>query len=428
MNERIPYMSRALLTDLYEFTMAQSYLDHGKTGRAVFSITTRTMPPERNYLVCCGLESLIEFVINCSFTEEDIEFLRETGKFQENFLSWISEFRFTGDIHAIPEGRIVFENEPLVRIEGPLPELQILETMALNLIHHQTVIASKAARIFSVSGGRDLMDFGLRRAHGPEGGLYAARAAYIAGFSSTSNVEAGRKFAIPVAGTMAHSYILVFDSEEEAFRSYIQTFPERPTLLIDTYNTLEGARTAARLACEGLPVAAVRIDSGDIPSIVRAVRDILDENGLNHIRIVVSGGVDETDMLRWNRDGVPIDSFGIGTRLLTSADIPYLDMTYKLVEYEGTPRYKTSTGKITVPGRRNVCRQYQGEMMERDIVISEGETCEGEYLSEMVVREGNRILPAPSLEEIREVFKRDTARLPLKLRDINSQHYPVIIS
>ena len=421
-------MSRALLTDLYELTMAQSLREHGKTGRAVFSITTRTLPPERNYLVCCGLQSLVEFVTTVSFTPEDIAFLAGTGRFDPDFLSWLSGFRFSGDIHAIPEGRIVFENEPLIRIEGPLEELQILETMALNLIHHQTVIASKAARITGVAGGRPLMDFGLRRAHGPDGGLYASRASYIAGFSSTSNVEAGRVFGIPVAGTMAHSYILVFASEEEAFRSYIRSFPDQPTLLIDTYDTLEGARTAIRLATEGLPVGAVRIDSGDIPPVVRSVRTLLDENGLSRIRIVVSGGGDEWDVQRWDREGVPIDAYGIGTRLLTSADIPYLEMTYKLVEYEGIPRHKTSAGKVSIPGRRTVSRRYHDGIMDQDIIISEGEWCTGEPLTSQVVRGGKRILPAPSLEEIREVYRQDAARLPPGLRVLETGRYPVIVA
>lgn len=420
-------MSRALLTDLYELTMAQSFLEHGKTGHAVFSITTRTMPPERNFLVSCGLESLIRFVTSCSFTGEDITYLQGLKKFSPSFLTWLSGFKFTGDIYGIPEGRIIFENEPLIRIEGSLPQLQILETMALNLIHHQTVIASKAARMVAFSEGKGFMDFGLRRAHGPEGGLYAARATYIAGFDSTSNVEAGRIFGIPVAGTMAHSYILVFDTEEEAFRSYIKTFPDQPVLLIDTYDTIRGAETAAKLALEGLPVSAVRIDSGDIASMVMRVRRILDEKGLQHIRIIVSGGVDEWDVQRWAEAGIMIDAYGIGTRLLTSADIPYLDMTYKMVEYDSIPRIKTSIGKVTIPGRRNVYRQYQGDVMDHDAVVSEGSGYEGELLTRLVVRGGEQILPTPTLMETRDVFRHDFAHLPPALKSLKTERYPVII-
>lgn len=421
-------MSRALLTDLYELTMAQSFLEHGKTGRAVFSVTVRTMPDTRNFLVSCGLESLIRFVSSCSFTEEDISYLDGLGKFTPAFLSWLSSFRFAGDIFAIPEGRIVFENEPLIRIEGSLPELQILETIALNLIHHQTVIASKAARIFAISGGKGLMDFGLRRAHSPQGGFYASRATYVSGFSSTSNVEAGRVFGIPVAGTMAHSYILVFDNEEEAFRSYIKTFPDQPVLLIDTYDTIRGAETAARLSAEGLPVSAVRIDSGDILSVIPAVRKILDDRGQHHIRIIVSGGVDEQDMARWADAKIPIDSYGIGTRLLTSADAPYLDMTYKMVEYDGIPRFKTSTGKVTIPGRRNVYRQYRGGLMDHDVVACEDDGSGGELLTKVVVRGGEQIIPTPSLIEIREVFRHDLNLLPPVLRTLEPERYPVKIT
>jgi nicotinate phosphoribosyltransferase len=420
-------MSQALLTDLYELTMVQSYLEHGKTGRAVFSITTRSLPGERNFLVCCGLESLIQFVTSLSFTREDIAYLQELGTFTPGFLSWLTDYSFTGDIYAIPEGRIVFENEPLVRIEGSMPELQILETIALNLIHHQTVIASKAARVFAVSEGKGLMDFGLRRAHGPHGGVHASRATYIAGFSGTSNVEAGRIYGIPVAGTMAHSYILVFGTEEEAFRSYIRTFPDQPVLLIDTYDTIHGAEIAARLAVEGLPISGVRIDSGDIASIVPQVRKILDEHGQNQIRIIVSGGVDERDMVIWAKEEIPIDSYGIGTRLLTSADIPYLDMTYKLVEYDGIPRMKTSTGKVTIPGRRNVYRQYREGIMDHDIIATEDAGCEGELLTRMVVRGGEQILPTPSLIEIRDVFMHDFELLPEHLKTLDTGRYPVQI-
>ena len=418
-------MSRALLTDLYELTMAQSFLEHGKTGRAVFSVTVRTMPPERNFLVSCGLESLIQYVTSCTFTQEDIAYLRGQKRFTEDFLTWLSGFRFTGDIFAVPEGRIIFENEPLIRIEGPLPELQILETFALNLIHHQTVIASKAARMTGVAGDKELTDFGLRRAHGPEGGLYAARAVYISGFAGTSNVEAGKRYGIPIGGTMAHSYILVFDSEEEAFRAYIKTFPHNPVLLIDTYDTLQGAETAARLASEGLPVSGVRIDSGDIATVVPAVRKILDNHNQHHIRIIVSGGVDESDINRWERAGIPIDAYGVGTRLLTSADFPYLDMTYKLVEYEGIPRVKTSTGKVTVPGRRNIYRQYQNGLMDHDDVVYDGIEHAGESISRMVVREGKQIIASPSLRESRDLFRHDFASLPPRLKGLETERYLV---
>ncbi|WP_319578705.1 nicotinate phosphoribosyltransferase [uncultured Methanospirillum sp.] len=421
-------MSTALLTDLYELTMAQSFLEHGKTGRAVFSISVRTMPPERNFLVSCGLDSLIRYLTTFTFTAEDISYLRSLDKFTDDFLTWLSSFRFSGDVIAVPEGRIVFESEPLVRIEGSLPEVQILETIALNLIHHQTVIASKAARMMAVSRGHGLVDFGLRRAHGPEGGTYAARATYIAGFLGTSNVEAGRLYGIPVSGTMAHSYVLVFPSEEEAFRAYIKTFPDDPVLLIDTYDTMAGVATAARLATEGLPVSAVRIDSGDIASIVPQVRQYLDEHGHSHIRIIATGGVDEHDIDRWLQAGIPIDSFGVGTKLLTSSDIPFLDMTYKLVEYEGIPRSKTSPGKVTIPGRREIYRYYNDEgLMDHDEISTETTGKSGEKLLETVIQNGNLTGFDTSLEQSRERFRHDVNRLPVGMKGLTQNRYRVII-
>lgn len=421
-------MSRALLTDLYELTMADSFLQHGKTGRAVFSLSVRTLPPERNFLVSCGLEPLISFLTSCSFTPEDIAYLKEQEKFSEEFLQWLSTYRFHGDVFAIPEGRIFFESEPLIRIEGSLPEIQILETMALNLIHHQTVIATKAARMMMVSRGRGLIDFGLRRAHGPEGGTFAARAAYITGFLATSNVEAGRMYGIPISGTMAHSYVLIHNSEEEAFRAYIKTFPKDVILLIDTYDTRIGAEIASRLAIEGLPITGVRIDSGVIAEIVPEVRSILDKHGLHHIRIIVSGGVDEHDIASWMEAKIPIDAFGVGTRLLTSADIPYLDMTYKLVEYDGIPRSKTSTGKHTIPGRRNACRFYDSNgMMTHDDIIKAGTGSEGETLLMQVMKDGKQVIASPTLAECQKQFSQDYSHLPDHLKTLEKSTYPVNI-
>jgi nicotinate phosphoribosyltransferase len=420
-------MSSALITDLYELTMAQSLVEHNKTGRAVFSVTVRSLPQERNFLVSCGLESVIHEVLAFRFSHANIAYLQSQERFSESFLDWLCAFRFTGDIIAVPEGRIVFENEPLVRIEGSLPEIQILETIVLNLIHHQTTIASKTARMTITAGSIPLIDFGLRRAHGTDGGVLASRAACIAGCTGTSNLEAGQRFKIPISGTMAHSYILVFNSEKEAFRSYIKTFPKDPVLLIDTYDTLTGAETAAKLAQEGLPVSGVRIDSGDISSIVPAVRNILDSYGLQHIKIIVSGGVDEHDIRHWSREGIPIDAYGVGTKMLTSSDIPYLDMTYKLVEYENIPRYKTSTGKVSIPGRRDIYRHYTGGIMDYDEIAATGIDCKGEKLNEYIVKEGIQITPSPSFEEIRERFRQDANRLPPGIRSLETKRYQINI-
>jgi nicotinate phosphoribosyltransferase len=420
-------MSSALFTDLYELTMAQSFLQHGKTGRAVFSMTVRTLPPDRNFLVSCGLESLLNTLTSFSFTGMDIEYLRKQRRFSGEFLKWLSRYKFKGDIIAVPEGRIIFENEPLIRIEGSLPEIQILETIALNLIHHQTVIASKAARMVSIAGEHHLIDFGLRRAHGPESGVLASRGTYITGFAATSNLEAGRIYGIPISGTMAHSYILAYQSEEEAFRAYINTFPDKPVLLVDTYDIFSGVEIAARLAKEGLPVAGIRIDSGDMVQVIPSVRKTLDAQNLHHIQIIVSGGVDEHDIDRWIRADLPIDAYGVGTKLFTSSDIPYLDMTYKLVEYEGTPRLKTSPGKITIPGRRDIYRHYRNGLMTGDEIVSVGDTCKGELITEMVMKNGVQNIISPSLEEIRNRFRQDFNRLPPRLKRLEKDNYQICI-
>ena len=416
-----------LCTDLYELTMAQSYLEHRKTGRAVFSLFVRKLPENRNFLVSCGLETLIERLESFRFGDEELRYLKGLGKFSEEFLDYLREYEFRGDIYAVPEGRVVFQNEPLVQIEGSLPEVQILETLVINTIHLQTVMASKAVRSFLVSRGRSLVDFGFRRAHGLEAGIYAARASYIAGFAGTSNLEAGRRFRIPVFGTVAHSYVMIFDSEEEAFRAFAESFPQNAVFLLDTYDTLEAARKVVRLAKEGVPVVGVRLDSGDIEELSKEVRRLLDEGGLRDVKIIVSGGVDEYRIEGWLSKGCPIDAFGVGTKFITSSDAPYLDMAYKLVEYEGKPKFKTSPGKATFPYKRQVLRFYSGGLMDHDEVVRYGEEGEGERLVEKVVEEGNLKFKLPKLEEIRERLMEDIERLPPELKTLKKHSYRVII-
>jgi nicotinate phosphoribosyltransferase len=285
-------MGTALLTDLYELTMAQAYLEHRKSGTAVFSLFARSLPEERNFLVAGGLETLVRQLERFRFTPEDIAYLGGLGMFTRDFLSWLESYRFSGTLYAIPEGSVVFANEPLILVEGPLPECQILETLALNCIHFETLAASKAARITSVSRGRSVVDFGFRRSHATEAGILAARAGWIAGFDGTSNLEAGRQFGLPVVGTMAHSFVMLFPTEEEAFRAYQSSFPDRCLFLIDTYDTPACADTVIRLALDGVPVIGIRIDSGDIAGLARAVREKFDRAGLPQVRIFVSGGVD----------------------------------------------------------------------------------------------------------------------------------------
>jgi nicotinate phosphoribosyltransferase len=420
-------MGTALLTDLYELTMAQSYLEHDKTGTAVFSLFCRTLPCERNFLVACGLETLMHKLAEFRFTEEELAYLDSLGIFSNNFLEWLSKYRFTGNLYAVPEGTIVFQNEPLVQIEGALPEVQILETLALNCIHFETLAASKAARITVTGRGKDVVDFGFRRAHMPEAGIAAARAAYIAGFSGTSNLEAGYLYGIPVVGTMAHSYIMLFADEEAAFRAYHASFPDRGLFLIDTYDALACTETIIRLTKEGMPVTGIRIDSGDIPEQVTVIRKRLDMAGLSQIKIFVSNGVDEYSIDQWLAAGVPIDSFGVGTHFITSSDAPYLDMIYKLVEYEGEPRSKTSPGKATFPYRRQIQRHYEGGIMEHDEVVVARSGDDGKGLVKVYLRHGELVQPLPSLAAIRALCESEIAQVPEHLTKLAKKEYAVIV-
>ncbi|MFN7064670.1 MAG: nicotinate phosphoribosyltransferase [Aquificaceae bacterium] len=414
----------SLLTDLYELTMAQAYLEAGKTKQAVFSLFVRDMPENRNFLVSCGLEPLIQVLDSFCFGEEELRYLKSLGIFKDWFLDYLKEYRFIGNLYAIGEGRIIFQKEPIVQIEGPLPHIQILETVVINVIHYNTLLASKAARCYIASKGKSLIDFGLRRAHGFDAGLYGARASYIAGFAGTSNLLAGMRYSIPVFGTMAHSFVMVFEEEEEAFRAFAKTFPDRTLLLIDTYDTLEGARRAIKLMKEGIRVIGVRIDSGDLERLSKEVRELFDKEGFREVKIVVSGGVDEGDIKEWLSRSAPIDVFGVGTKLLTSSDAPYLDMAYKLVEYDGKPKQKLSPGKATFPYKRQVLRHYQEGYMAYDEVLPYKEG----GLVDLVCKEGNIIKGLPSLKDIREIFMEELSKLPPNLRSLDRREdYRVLV-
>ena len=417
-----------LCTDLYELTMAQSYLYEGKTGTAVFSLFVRKLPKNRNFLVSAGLETLIKRLESFRFSEEELKYLRSLGIFKEDFLDYLRDFEFRGNLYAIPEGRIYFQSEPVVQVEASLPEAQILETLVINTIQFESLIASKAVRSYLVAKGRKLIDFGFRRAHGLEAGILAARASYIAGFDGTSNVEAGRLFGIPVVGTMAHSYVMIFESEEEAFRAFARLYPDRTIFLIDTYDTTLAAKKVVELAKEGVPVVGVRIDSGDVVELSKEVRKTLDQAGLKEVRIVVSGGADEYEIKRWLEEGAPIDAFGVGTKFITSADAPYLDIAYKLVEYEGKPKYKLSPGKKTFPYKRQVYRHYENGKFSYDEVVRYEKEKEGEKLVEKIVENGRLVKALPSLKEIREVLMEELQRLPEELKDIEKPaEYRVIV-
>jgi len=423
----------ALLTDLYMLTMLNAYLEEGMEETAAFELYVRKLPRTRGFLVAAGLEQVLAYLESLRFTEEEIAFLRGTGRFGERFLEKLPELRFTGDVYAMPEGTIAFPNEPLVRVVAPIAEAQLVEARLINLVHFQTVIASKAARCVLAAPTQRVVDFGLRRAHGAEAGLLAARATYLAGMVGTSTVLAGMRWKIPLFGTMAHSYVQAHDHEEEAFLRFAEATPIGLTLLIDTYDTVEGARKVARLAQElrarGIRVGSVRLDSGDLKSLAFEVRRILDEAGLREVAIVASGGLDEIALKELAASGAPIDYFGVGTSLDTSADAPYLDCAYKLQEYAGRPRRKRSTGKATLPGRKQVTRRYVDGKMAGDVVHLEGERFDGEPLLVQVMRGGRRLMPKEPLSRMRTRTLAGLARLPDHLRALETTPpYPVTIA
>ena len=358
-------MGQALLLDLYELTMAQSYFDEGLHERpATFSLFVRRLPRGWDYLVAAGLDDALEYLETLSFEDDDLSYLEEKRLFTSAFFDFLARLRFSGEVRALPEGTLFFPDEPVLEVTAPMVEAQLAETLVLNRIHLQSLVASKAARCVDAAAGRTLVDFGLRRAHGTDAGLAVARSSYLAGFDSTSNVLAGRRYGIPLAGTMAHSYVQAFADELTAFRAFAHSYPDDCTLLVDTYDTLAGARNAAvvakELAARGHRLRAVRLDSGDLLDLSRQVRALLDDEGLSEVAVFASGSLDEGEIERLLAAGARIDGFGVGTKLATSADAPYLDVVYKLVAFDGRPVLKLSAGKETWPGAKQVWRVCEG--------------------------------------------------------------------
>ncbi|WP_376791308.1 nicotinate phosphoribosyltransferase [Thermoflexus sp.] len=424
-----------LITDLYELTMAQAYWAHAVTGQATFSLFVRELPPERGFLVAAGLEDVLRFLEGFRFSPEALAYLESTGIFSPAFLDYLATLRFTGEVWAVPEGTLVFAHEPILEITAPIIQAQIAETYVINQIHLQTMIATKAARCLIAARGRGVVDFALRRTHGIDAGLKVARCSYLVGFQATSNVLAGKRYGIPITGTMAHSFIMAFPSEEEAFRAFAETFPERSIFLIDTYDTLEGARRAAQVALEmkrqGRRLIGVRLDSGDLLALSREVRRILDEAGLPEVRILASGGLDEYRIDELVRAGAPIDAFGVGTRMGVSEDWPWLDMAYKLVAYEDRPALKLSPGKASLPGPKQIFRFYdEAGQMREDILALREETVEGGVPLLEKVMEGGRLLrPHPSLADLRRRFQEEFQRLPEPYKALrDAPRYPVRLS
>jgi len=418
----------ALLTDLYQLTMLDAYYTLGMEKPAVFEFFVRRLPAGRNFLVAAGLEQVLDYLENLHFTADEIEWLASTQRFSASFLERLSKFRFTGQVYALREGTVFFASEPVLRVVAPLPEAQLVESRIVNLLHYQTLVASKAARCRLAAPRAELIDFGMRRAHGAEAAALCSRASYIAGFDSTATVEASRRFGIPVAGTMAHSFVQAHEMELEAFRNFAKCRPDNLVLLIDTYDIARGARRAVEVATQlrssGVTVKGVRIDSGDLAAEARRVRGILDSLGAKDIRILVSGSVDEYSIAAMEADQVPVDAYCLGTRLAVSQDAPSLDCAYKLQQYAGRPCRKRSQRKETWPGPRQVYRQYDPQgLICRDVLCCEDETFEGRALLWHVMDGGRRMAHPPPLTEVRDFCAEQLATLPIALSTLEHVRY-----
>jgi nicotinate phosphoribosyltransferase len=432
--QRLDPLTSPLLTDLYELNMVSAYFDTGMTGEAVFELFFRKLPARRNFLLAAGLGTVLDFLEGLRFGEAELAWLRASRRFSEAVIERLAALRFTGDVDAMPEGTVFFPDEPILRVSAPLPEAQLIETRLINLLHVQTVVASKAARMVLAAPGKTLVDFGLRRAHGAEAGLLAARAAWLAGFAATASVPAEPLYGIPITGTMAHAFVQAHDSETEAFRSFARTRPKDVVLLIDTYDTEVAAHKVVALAPElkgqGVEVRGVRLDSGDLDALSRRVRAILDSGGLQQVRIIASGGLDEDKLARLIGDGAPIDGFGIGTSLTTAEDAPALDCCYKLQAYDSRARRKRSTGKATWPGAKQVFRRLDAQgRMAGDVIALAESVVEGRPLLVPAMRRGRRLLDLPDLNAARAHAAAELERLPPALRRLDpAPPYPVEIA
>lgn len=426
--------SLGLTTDLYELTMAAAYFESGRQGETgTFELFTRRLPKGRSFLVAAGLEQAVYFLLNARFSASAIDYLRGLEVFEHvssGFFEYLRDFRFSGDIWALPEGTLFFENEPVVQVEAPIIEAQLVETFLINMVNIQSMVASKAARICLASKGRSVVDFGSRRAHGPQTSVLAARASYIGGCDGTSNVLAGFELGVPVYGTMAHSFIQFFDDEKEAFREFSKVFPEHTTLLVDTYDSIEGVRQATTLDLE---FQGIRLDSGDLASLSLESRKMLDEAGLSDVKIFVSGNLNEEKLLGFGLQDLPIDGFGVGTDLVVSSDAPTCDLVYKLVEVvrdgERIPRIKSSSGKIMHPFRKQIFRLSKEDCFHEDLVARAGENPpkkDAQPLLEPVIRKGALVNELASLAQIRERLEGQLKRLPASFKHLHTtEWYPV---
>jgi nicotinate phosphoribosyltransferase len=407
----------ALLTDLYELNMAASYLRRDMTADATFSLYVRDLPKERGFVVAAGLEACLDRLDGFSFDDDDLAHLASIG-FDDQAIEDFRGVAFGGEVWAVPEGTILYGHEPILEVTAPIAVAQLVETILLNQITLHTTIASKAARYVIAAADRRLVDFAFRRAHGVDAAMAVARDSGIVGFRATSNVEAARRYGLEVAGTMAHSFVEAFPTEREAFLAFAEDHPGRTTFLVDTYDTMNGVRAAIDVA-ERLGLTdrlAVRLDSGDLDRLARDARKLLDDAGLTDARIFASGGLDEHEVAELVLADAPVDAFGIGTQLGVSADAPYVDSVYKLVEYDGRPTMKLSSGKVSPPGRKQIWRSIDGE--HDDVIALRDETTpeRREALLQAVIRDGRRVAPSPSIDEMRGTFERNLARVPARAR------------
>jgi nicotinate phosphoribosyltransferase len=423
-----------LLTDLYQFTMLQGYIEDDMHGEAVFEFFVRKMPESRGFFMAAGLESVLDFLEQVHFSPAELDYLASTKRFSKKLLDYLAAFRFTGSVDAMPEGTLFFTDEPILRVVAPIGQAQFVESRVINLLHLQSLIASKAARsVLAADGRAKLIDFGLRRAHGAEAGLYAARSSYIAGFDGTATVLAEHLYGIPAFGTMAHSFIEAHEDEKNAYLRFASANPDIVTLLVDTYDTVRGTKHLVEISGElrrkGIPIKGIRLDSGDLADLAVKTRRILDEGGLKDVQIFASGNIDEYAILDLYSKGAPITGFGVGTKMDVSADVPYLDCAYKLMEYAVKPRLKKSEGKATWPGRKQVFRRFRDGEMAGDLLTLEDDIQEDRPLIRPYMTGGKRLAPPESLADIRSRAAEGLRSLPQHLRELeDAPPYPVEVS
>jgi nicotinate phosphoribosyltransferase len=441
MNSFLSFLNKenmSLFTDLYELTMCASYFDNKKLEPATFDLFIRRLPENRSYFLFAGLEQVLLFLENVKFTEKHLAYLKKQG-FNPQFLDYLRNFKFTGEVWAVPEGTVAFPCEPLIRVTAPIIEAQLIETFLLNTVNLQTTIATKASRVVNAAKGKTVIEFGLRREHGIDAGMKVARCTYIAGCQGTSNVLAGLAYGIPVFGTMAHSFVMSFEKEIDAFRAFARTFPDKSTLLIDTYDELAGAEKAAVVAKEmektGCKLGGVRLDSGDLAQASKKIRALLDAKGLGYVKIFASGDLDEYRIAELLSQGAEIDAFGVGTRMGTSVDKPYVDVIYKLCETTSakgnfSPIMKLSEGKATLPGRKQVFRfKDKKGFFAKDAIALADEKMEGEPLLVKVMENGKITHVLPSLSDIRAAASENLSKLPEKYKKLTgAPPYPVKLS